>query len=148
MLAGMIRKSLVSCLVLVLIGVLAGGCTMDRVERHVCGYEGIGRAPLMPAPFKGRYTLYQNRADHAETAVLSLQLAPPAQVGFRRDDTSELVVAVAGERTIDLPQGRHIWKATPDAGQYDKDRTGDTALTAGLLVVGVIVLIAAAAFSF
>lgn len=132
-------------LVLVMcLGLVLGGCEVDTGPQRVATLRHPGFAIVMPAPYSGRYILYQlvrfpsgiTTRDYVD--ALHLKRGDP--LGFRQ--WSHSAIAVAGKTEISLVHGgNYDWVMEADAGQSDVPKTIRMAAS-GVLVVAAIAVIA------
>ncbi len=132
---------------IVIISMLASGCTMQHKEQMVSNYSGRGNIPLQEAPFKGDYVLYRLPQQGNYITVFRGRIDPPDRVGFQKATDGSLD-AIAGKTNVPLEDGYYTWKGTPDRGQFDAKYTAVQVGTVVIVVVVAAVLIAGTVLAF
>lgn len=131
-------------LVLVLCsGLVLGGCEVDTGPQRIATLRHPGFAIVMPAPYNGRYILYQLvRFPSGITTrdyVDALHLKRGEPLGFRQ--RAQGAIAIAGKTEISLVRGgNYDWVMEADAGQSDLPKTVGMAAS-GVLVVAAIAVV-------
>lgn len=138
-------RSITACILV--LALLAGGCTLQHKEQIVVSYFGTANVPLQEAPFKGEYVLYRLPKQGSYVTVFRGRIDPPGKVGFQKATDGSLD-GIAGQTNVPLENGYYTWKGTPDEGQFDAKQTGVQIATVVIVVVVGAVLIAGAVLAF
>ena len=94
---------------------VGGGCTSTFTKgTPITEYQKGRTPPMQEAPTDGEYVLMSSMMNTTPKATLWLKQGDP--LGFKTATTGR-IIAVGGNKEIELPDASYIWKRRPGAAQ-------------------------------